>query len=272
MERLIAGVSAEEYPPEQAKFRSPLLLVHGVWSGAWCWMSWATHFSNLGWDAIAVDLRRRSPENPSGQLKGLSLSDCVRDLGEVIRSLSEPPVVLAMNVGALMALKALEESKLAALILVSPAPPKNIAVDRSRAQRLLWLKYRWLIFLHRPFLIDEKDFRAYFLTPLSANLRNTLSRQTVPDASALVREFLAPRVTIDSRSWSCPIRVLAGTDDRIIPPASSRQIASSLGAEFEQYPGRGHWLIEDDGENIVRDIHRWIIQKLGEKILLAQFS
>ena len=37
-------------------------------------------------------------------------------------------------------------------------------------------------------------------------------------------------------------------------------------------PGQGHWLIEHDGETIVRDIHRWIIQKLGEKILLAEFS
>jgi pimeloyl-ACP methyl ester carboxylesterase len=265
-------VSAEEYPPELAKFKSTLLLLHGVWSGAWCWLSWATHFSNLGWNAIAVDLRRRSKENPSGQLKGLSLSDCVRDLGEVIRSLSEPPVVLAMNLGALVALKALEKSKLAALVLVSPTPPKNIAVAPSRAQRLLWLKYRWLILLHKPFAIDEKDFHAYFLTPLSVNLQRTLSRQIVPDASALVREFLAPRVSIASRPWSCPILVLAGSDDRITPPATSRQIASSLSAEFEECSGQGHWLIEHDGENIVRNIHRWIIQKLGEKILLTQLS
>jgi pimeloyl-ACP methyl ester carboxylesterase len=272
MKRLIAGLSAEEYSPEQAKFRSPLLLVHGVWSGAWCWQSWGTHFSNLGWDAIAVDLRRRSTENPLGQLKGLGFSDCVQDLGDVIRSLSDPPVVLAMNLGALMALKALEDRKLAALVLVSPAPPKNIAGARSRAQQLLWLKYRWLIFLHRPFQIDEKDFCAYFLTPLSANLQSTLSRQIVPDASDVVREFLAPRLSVESRSLSCPILVLAGGDDRITPAPTSARIASLLDAEFKEYPGQGHWLIEHDGENIVRDIHRWIIQKLGEKILLTEFS
>ncbi len=272
MKRLIAGLSAEEYPPDQAKFRSPLLLVHGVWSGAWCWQSWATHFSNLGWDAIAIDLRRRSKENPIGQLKGLSFSDYVQDLGDVIRSFSAPPVVLAMNLGALMALKALDERKLAALILVSPAPPKNIAGARSRAQQLLWLKYRWLILLRRPFPIDKKDFRAYFLTTLSTNLQSTLSRQIVPDASALVREFLAPRLTIESRSLSCPVLVLAGSDDHITTAATSARIASLLDGEFKEYPGQGHWLIEHDGENIVRDIHRWIIRKLGEKILLASFS
>jgi hypothetical protein len=45
-----------------------------------------------------------------------------------------------------------------------------------------------------------------------------------------------------------------------------------LGADFKEYPGQGHWLIERDGESVVWDIHRWIIQKLGEKILLAEFS
>lgn len=272
MEHLIAGLSAERYPPAQAKFKSPLLLVHGVWSGAWCWQSWATHFCNLGWDSIALDLRRRSAQNPMGNLDKLSFSDCVQDLGEVIRSFSAPPLLLAMNLGALMALKASEESKPAALILISPAPPGNLATAGSRPQRLLWLKYGLLILLHRPFRIDDKDFRSHFLTPLPENLQSALSRQTVPESSALVREFLTPRVSLEPKSLNCPILVLGGSDDNITPPATGNRIAQWLGGEFREYRGQGHWLIEQDGENIVRDIHRWIIQKQGEKILLADFS
>lgn len=271
MNQIIAGLSAERYPPEQEKFKSPLLLVHGVWSGPWCWQSWATHFCNLGWDSIAIDLRRRSPQNPMGQ-QNLSFSDCVQDLEEVICSFSTPPVVLAMDLGALMALKFSEQAKPMALILVSPAPPGNLTDARSRAQRLLWIKYRLLIFLHRPFQVDDKDFRAYFLTPLTENLQSPLSRQTVPESSALVRDFLLPRVNLQSGPLSCPTLVLGGSDDRITPAATSERIATLLGAEFKEYPGQGHWLIEHDGETIVRDIHRWIIRKLGEKILLANFS
>ena len=272
MKQLIAGVSAERYPPEQAKFKSPLVLVHGVWSGAWCWQSWASHFCNLGWDSVAIDLRRRTAQNPMGNLSSLSFGDCVRDLGQVIGSFSAPPVLLAMNLGALMALKVLEQSQLAALILVSPAPPENLAAAGSRPQRLLWLKYRWLIFLHRPFQIDEKDFRSYFLTPLPENLQSALSQQRAPESSALAREFLAPRVSLDSGPLSCPLLVLGGSGDNLTPAATSNQMALWLGGEFREYPGQGHWLIERDGENIVRDIHRWIIRKLGDKILLADFS
>ena len=271
MERLIAGVPAEDYPPEQAKFRSPLLLVHGVWSGAWCWLRWATHFSNLGWESIAIDLRHRSAQNPMGNLDNLSFSDCVRDLVQVIRSFSTPPVLLAMNLGALMALKASEQTNLSALILVSPLPPGNLAAARSRPQRLLWLKYRLLILLRRPLRIDAKDFRAYFLVPLSENLQSTLFRQTAPESSALVREFLVPGVSLETRQLSCPMLTLSGSDDKIMPTETTRRMAEWLGGDFREYPGQGHWLIEHDGENIVRDIHRWIIQKLGEKILLANF-
>ena len=205
-------------------------------------------------------------------LNNLSFSDCVKDLGEVIRSFSTPPVLLAMNLGALMALKVSEQTKPCALILVSPSAPGNLPATRSRPQRLLWLKYRLLILLSRPFRIHEKDFRAYFLTPLPENLQSTLLRQMVPESSALVREFLAPRVNLEVSSLTCPILALGGSDDNITPAATTKRLAEWLGGEFREYPGQGHWLVENDGEKIVRDIHRWIIRKLGEKILLADFS
>ena len=177
-----------------------------------------------------------------------------------------------MDLGALMALKALEESEASTLILVSPSPPANLETAKSRRLRLLWLKYRLLILLKRPFRIDEKDFRANFLAPLPENLQITISQQTVPESSALVREFFAPSVSLKPGPLTCPLLVVGGSDDPLTPAATSNEIAQRLGGEFREYRGQGHWLIEHDGENIVRDIHRWIIRKLGEKILLADFS
>jgi pimeloyl-ACP methyl ester carboxylesterase len=271
MEQSIRGLLAERYPPEKPKFKPPLLLVHGLWSGPRCWQSWATHFCNLGWDCMALDLRRRSPRSP-GNLAKLDFNDCVQDLEAVIRSFPTPPVLIAINLGALMALTVSQTSKLSALILVSPSPPASLALERSRAQRSLWLKYMFLIFLHRPIQIDEKDFRAYFLTPLPEHLQTAVANQIAPEASLLVREFLKPREESASDPLNCPLLVLAGSDDRLIPASTGSRIAQRLGGEFREYRGQGHWLIEQDGESIVRDIHRWMIQKQGERILLADFS
>jgi pimeloyl-ACP methyl ester carboxylesterase len=272
MNQSMAGLWAQRYPPAQAKFKSSLLLVHGLWSGAWCWQSWATHFCNLGWDVVAIDLRRRLPQPLTGSPAGLSFDDCVRDLRQIIRSFSTPPTLVAMDLGALMALKALEESEASTLILVSPSPPANLETAQSRRLRLLWLKYRLLVLLRRPCRIDEKDFRANFLAPLPENLQTTIARQTVAESSALVREFFAPSVTLKPGLLTCPLLIVGGSDDLLTPAATSNEIAQWLGGEFREYKGQGHWLIEQDGENIARDIHRWIIRLLGEKILLADFS
>jgi pimeloyl-ACP methyl ester carboxylesterase len=272
MSQPIAGQSANRYPPEKPKFKAPLLLVHGLWTGPWCWQSWATHFCNLGWDCVAVDLRRRSADDLIKTLRDVTFEDCVRNLEEDIHSFSTPPVLVAMNLGALMALKALAKSKLTALVLISPSVPNNFDSGRSRLRRLLWLKYRFVIFLRRPVQIDDKDFRNNFLTPLPEHLQIAISKQTAPEPSPLVREFLKPRVKLESGPLDCPLLVLAGTEDKLTPAPTSNKMAQSLGGEFRQYPGRGHWLIEDGGEGIVRDIHRWIIQRHGEKILLAELS
>ena len=117
--------------------------------------------------------------------------------------------------------------------------------------------------------MDERDFRANFLAPLPEDLQATISQWPRPEPSALIREFFAPRVGLKAAPLPCPLLVVAGSDDPLTPPATSQEIALRLGGEFREYRGQGHWLIEQDGENIVRDIHRWIIRKLGEKILLG---
>ena len=272
MRQVIAGQSADRYPPEKPKFKASLLLVHGLWTGPWSWQGWATHFCNLGWDCVAIDLRRRSPDDLTKNLRRLTFEDCLRNLEDVIHSFSTPPVVVAMNLGALMALKAMAKSKLTALVLISPSAPNNLDAARSRLQRLLWLKYRFLIVLRQPVQIDEKDFRNNFLTPLPEHLQIAISKQRAPEPSLLVREFLKPEVKLESAAVNCPLLVLAGTEDKLTPASTSNKMAQSLGGEFREYPGRGHWLIEDDGEAIVRDVHRWIIQQHGEKILLAELS
>jgi hypothetical protein len=58
----------------------------------------------------------------------------------------------------------------------------------------------------------------------------------------------------------------------MISVAARRESAEWLGADFKEYALQGHWLIERDSETVVRDIHRWLVQKLGDKIILAEIG
>ena len=271
MQSTIGGLLADHYPPESTKFRSSIVFVHGLWSGSWCWRTWATHFCNLGWECFATNLRGRFGQNPIAELQRLSFDACVEDLSAVLKSFAYPPVVVGLNLGASLALKAAQQTSVSALVLVSPAPLRSDA-SRSRTARLLRLKYLALIYLRRPFRIDQKDFSKGFLTGLPERMQQEIYRHTVPESSLLVQEFFSPSSTISRNSLSCPILTLAGGDDPMMSVAARRDSAEWLGADFKEYLAQGHWLIERDSETIVRDIHRWLVRKLGDEIILAEIG
>ena len=271
MEKWIGSLLVDAWPPEKPKFKSPLILVHGLWSSSRCWRPWGAHFSNLGWDCWAVNFRGRFEERALEALKRLRFQDCLDDLRQAIRAAPFPPVLLAHDLGGLMAQKAAEEEKVSALILLSSLPPREVMASLPRDLRLLRLKYAPLLFLRRPFPIEAEDFRKHWLASLPLGSHAEPLRCLVPDSGYLAAEFFDRRVRINPKSVHCPVLVVGGSDDRVVSAASLRDLARWLGAGLREYPGHGHWMMgEQSGAEIVRDIHRWIVKQLGEEILLGE--
>src|SRR5262249_11116089 len=106
MEKSTGALPIDLYSPERAKYKAPLILIHGVWFSSTCWIPWATHFANLGWECRAVNLRGRFGANAVAELKNLSFEDCVNDVRRIVRAASFPPVILAHDLGASIALAA----------------------------------------------------------------------------------------------------------------------------------------------------------------------
>lgn len=249
------------YSPEREKYKAPLILIHGVWSSSTCWMPWATHFANLGWECRAVNLRGRFGDNAAAELKRLSFADCVNDVRQIIHAARFPPVILAHDLGASIALAAADE-KLSALVLVAPLAPET---ELPRAVKLLRLKYRPLLFLRRPFRLEKRDFRNLWLA--SGDRDDAAAECLVADAPALIDAFFS-RADISLEKVPSPLLLAAARDDRIVSPAAQKALAARLGGDFREYAG-GHWLIgADGGEEVARDLHRWIVQKAGGAILL----
>lgn len=271
MEKWIGNILLDVSPPERGKFKCPLILIHGLWTTGRCWRSWATHFSNLGWECWSVNFRGRFEENAIEVLKRLSFQDCVNDLKEVIRTSEFPPVLLAHDLGGLVAQKAVAQVETSALALLACLPPREAMPELPRALRLLRLKYSPLLFLGRPFRLDEKDFRKHWLNALPPGEHLEALQALVSESPELIREFFERRIKLDPASIGSPVLVAAAREDRVAPPAALRQFAERIGADFRDFAGRGHWLMGDaGGEEIVRDIHRWIVQKSGEEILIEE--
>jgi len=217
-----------------------------------------------------MNFRTRVEQAREISLRCLRFSACVDDLIQFISYFPSPPVVIAHDVEALVALKTVNVKSLSALILAAPTIPQNVQVTRSHTLRLLRLEYLPLIFLGRPFRPEEKDLRKS-LAPLPESVRAKIASEIVPESQHMVSELFSCRVQIDASRVECPTFILAGGQDAIIPPTPSRLFARWLGSEYREYPDQGHWIIELDGEPLVEEIHRWLVQKLGKQINLAEF-
>lgn len=271
MEKWIGDLLLDTSPPEKPKFNSPLVFAHGLWSGSWCWQPWATHFANLGWECWAVNFRGRFEKNAPEVLKEVDFQRCVEDLSRVVRSTIFPPILVGHSLGGLIAQKVAEKESLSALVLLSSLPPQEVPLAPSRTLRLLRLKYFPLIWLRRSFRPEERDFARSWLASVAGHRRMGIYGQSVPESSHLVSEFFGRRVRVEPGRIACPVLVIGGREDRVVPVDWQKVMAKRLVGEFLEYAGHGHWIMQEEGtDKIISDLHRWLVQKLGDKILLAQ--
>jgi len=270
MAKLIGEVTVDISPPEFPKFKSPLILIHSLWTNSSCWIEWATHFANLGWECWSINFRGRAGWQ-EGELQRLTVEVCKEDLKTVIRNSAFPPVLLAHGFGGLVARQAAAEAEIAALIHLSSSPGDNSEMPRSL--KLLRLKYGLLLFLRRAFSLTEKDFSAIYLNCVPREKRAAILRRMTPESPHLVRDFLYGKPDLYLANIPYPQFLVGGSADAIMPATSLRRLASRWHTDLLEYSGHGHWIMgEADGEKIVRDIHRRVVQKLGERVLLADFS
>ena len=129
------------------------------------------------------------------------------------------------------------------------------------------------MFLRRPFQLERKDFCRSWLASIPKSGQEDILKRMVPESNTLISEFFNRRVEVDFGRVRCPVLVVGGSEDKVVPVTSLSEMAQRFHGDFKEYPNHGHWIMEEgEGEKIVRDIHRWVVQRLGEEILLAELS
>jgi pimeloyl-ACP methyl ester carboxylesterase len=228
---------------EGGKFTSPLLLVHGLWSGAFVWQSFTGYLAHRGWNCFAVELRRGEAEADVEQIAA--------DLRGAIGALGAPPVIVGHDLGALLALRCSDVAR--ALVLVAPlvlpplaaAPPAALHVGGPIARL----------------------FAGARRAPRGRWKGAYASSGAVREPAALLRRLIERPLPVERPPQGVASLVVAGEHDCITPPASARSLAAWLGAEIEIIAG-GHGLPFAPGwEALVARLHRWLIKNLGADLL-----
>lgn len=257
--------------------RVTILMIHGMWSGSWYWENYVRFFESQGYRCVAPTLlyHDMSPgEDPDPRLGSTSILDYAENLE---REICEPdtPILMGHSMGGLLAQILAARGLAKALVLLAPAAPRGInaltfSVLRCFMRPLLrfgfWRKHHRISFkktlygvLH---LMPPDDQRAIYEKMVFESGR----------AAAEIGLWWADRckaTQVDERMVTCPVMVIAGKKDRIVPETVVRKVAKKYNAldNYRAFENNAHWLIGEPGwEEIAKYISEWLrksVQVLG---------
>ena len=236
------------------------------------WQEVAGTMSQRGWECWALDLRGRPGSRSVATMGTIQLEEYGEDVATAAQALWAPPVVCGHGLGALLALLTAAHIKPRALILLAPLLPRTWSArirpplplaSLSAVPALLWSRPlrppRWTI---------ARDFLFNTLPPV---LQTRLHEQLRPDSGAVARALTRGQVPAPSTELGCPLLIVRGSEDRMSPPAAIDWLKTRFQASSREYRQQGHWLtISGQASQLVADLHRWLIQSLGESLLMPQ--
>ncbi len=241
------GLTVDVVRAQPARFRHPLLLLHGLWTGNWIWRDLAAHLANRGWEAWLPALLRED--------FAPSLDERVHELTEMCRSMSAPPVIVAHDAAMITARTLARDLPAPAIVAIAPRVP----VARGRLGLLL-----------DPCLRGAALFAARVPPPgpphvLLAGIEAHVA-QLRPDSGAFVRAACGSV----ARAVDGPAGlVLVGRRDPAVDTAAAERLARTLAWSCDVHETAGHFpMIGRDSERLADRLHRWIVRATGQDMLL----
>ncbi len=237
--------------------RPPLLLVHGMFGGAWQFAEWQRRLLARGRSSVAIDLRAHGSSDPDSDVGRLSLDDYVDDARRAARELGRPAIV-GHSMGGLIAQKLAEEDAVAAAALVCPGPPRWIpALSAGLLARMA--RYSAALLFSRALVPRRADAEALFLDRLPLAERDDVFARLRPESGRAARQLALGAIAVDAGRVKCPVLVIGAAGDHFLPPRIARAIARKYGAEYREYDGHGHYIVGEPGwELVADDVADWI--------------
>lgn len=242
---------------------SPLLFVHGAFTGAWCWDEHFLHFfAARGYPAHAVSLRGHGGSGGRDRLQWASLADYVSDLEAAVDRVPGAAVLVGHSMGGMVVQRYLENAVAPAAVLMASVPPHGLAWSGT-----------WLA-MTDPWLFHQLGMLSW-LGPALGN-REVLRRAVFsPDMPAhLVDRYFAlcqgesQRVAVDMSGWDLPARplrsympllVLGAARDVLTTPGMVHATARRHGRTAEIVPDIAHAMMLEAGwQGVARRILAWL--------------
>lgn len=243
-----------------------VMLIHGAWLTPSSWDRFRQRFEAAGMTVVVppwpyldrpVDELRRAPDP---RLARLGLRQITDHYAALIEAMPQPPIVIGHCFGGLIAQLLADRGLGAAVVAIEPPPPFGVRLHPLTLWNSLCVFLSlngWNRVLHMP----ERAFAAAFAQTLpEAEKPYAWEKFIVPTPGRIFFQLLlgiGARLRWDNPNRP-PLMLIAGGKDRTVPMAMVRanyrkQLRAPSDTAFHEFPGRSHWLCNEDGWEEVAD-------------------
>jgi pimeloyl-ACP methyl ester carboxylesterase len=245
-------------PPEaqHGGMKPPIVLVHGACSQPPHLEAWREFFQAAGYVCLAPALPAHAP-GEFDALRRLGIGDYRDSVANVVGRLERPPVVIGHSMGGLLAKMIAARSACAGIVLVASVPSGYLPATWRAVPDFVTVAPRILAGL--PFRPTPSGLKRLTLHHLDRNEQDALVQNFVAESGRAYRQMVFGLARISARRVNCPVLVVHGDADRLVPLAVGRRIARRHAAELITIAGHGHWLIAPSlTERVAGAILGWI--------------
>ncbi|MFO1153457.1 MAG: alpha/beta fold hydrolase [Rhodospirillales bacterium] len=245
--------------PAGATQPTPLLFVHGAYSGAWVWdQHFLPYFTARGYAAHAISLRGHGKSEGREQLLFARLRDYVADVEQVMATLDRPPVLIGHSMGGLVVQKILHRRPVTAAVLMASAPPHGMIPSMFGMAFTNPGLFRELALLQAfgPEAAGELNIRRSLFgddTP-DADVSRYMHRFQ-PESSLVVLDLMGLDLPPSIPSLHLPVLVLGASEDCFVFPSAIEATADTYRTQAEIFAGMAHAMMLD---------HHW--RKVADRI------
>ncbi len=249
--------------PKNQKYKTPLLFVHGMWHGAWCWDEFfLPFFADAGYHVTALSLRGHA--GSEGKITGSSIMDYVQDVEEVAKTLPAPPVLIGHSMGGFIVQKFLERNSAPAGVLLASAPPYGV-----------W-NGTWLVFKHSPLTLLKimTRFRLQPVVETPEGARWAFFSEDMPreqllkyharmnDESFRMYMDLLGLNLVRTKKIKTPLLVVGAKNDAVISNGDVEKTAKAYNSAAEIFPNMAHdMMLEKGWQAVAERIIKWLEEK-----------
>ncbi len=249
--------------PKPQTHSTPLLFIHGMWHGAWCWdETFLPYFTEHGYRAVALSLRGHA--GSEGNIRGSTIADYVADVEQVAHTFDTPPVLIGHSMGGFIVQKYLETHNAPAGVLLASNPhyglwPAFGRVLRRDPRIVLKAVFTWNM---RPVVETPAKARwGLFSADMPEEQLLKYHAQMNDESFRMFLDLLGLNLAHPKRVKS-PMLILGAEKDTVIAPRDVHDTARAYGVKAELFSNMAHdMMLEAGWKSVAERILHWLQEK-----------